>query len=523
MNVFLGRKWSNSTKYNMGGVLFGLIACLMGAFFFYSIVITGIIERIDVQSWHSVPAQLHDAGTDSCSQSEESNGYGKTMYQVEISYSYNYMGKRYTGSRVALNPDSSSESSFHNKLISDIQRKARHNDFRVWVDPDNPSQSVYDRSLNWRLTIPISLFTGTFIVIGIGIIVGTRKENDELANAVPGKPWTSSSRWNSPIVYSSANSNLNLARFLTALSFLFFGTFVTFMAGQGFVLNLAAVAFSAPPLLVFRWYWKKRKEWMYYKNVPLELSSYPGSIGGDLKGRIIVPEPLRLRDRYNIEIKCTLYRTKQGISDNQLESAVIWSNKTRPTAKPCEEGTRLKFECYIPADQPESSKRSNSYFVWTVEVTSELENTNFIRSYEVPVFKTEESQSIDQELQASPLSQSEVKSIERRVSSKEKGRMLSFHTPRDKAARIVFLIGVLFFPVGISVYLFSGSWVGIGFSGISCFAIVLGFLAWGKNCRVRVFSGRIDVDVFIFSRLWKQHKLHSHDVRSIETKVTSAR
>lgn len=522
MNVYLSPKWSRSS-YNLVGVFFGLIFSSMGAFFFYNLVILGVIERVDLQSWQSVPAQLNDASVESYYQSDESDGNGTTMYQVNISYSYNYMGQSYTGTRVSLSTFRSSERSDQYNQLSDIRRKARNNDFRVWVNPENPSQAVYDRSLNLRMTIVLSLFTGTFIIIGIGIIVGTRKEEDELATAVPGQPWTSSSRWNSPVIYSDANSNLNLARFLTILSISFFGAFVAIMVGQGTALNLMALVFSIPPLLLFRWYWKKRKEWRYYRKVPLELSSYPVSIGGELKGSIVVPEPLRLRDRYSIELRCTLYRTKQGVSDDQLETIDIWSKKIKPTAKPFEGGTRLEFECYIPADQPESSKHSHSYFVWTVEVDSDLESTNFQRNYEVPVFKTEASQTVEQELQANPLSQSEVKSVERRVSSKEQGRMLSFHTPRDKAARLVFLIGVLFFPVGIFIYLYSGSWVGIGFSGIACIAIVLGLLAWGKNCRVRVFSGRIDVDVYIFSRLWKQHKLHSHDVRTIETKVTSTR
>jgi hypothetical protein len=92
----------------------------------------------------------------------------------DLSYTYAWQGKPYVGSRVGTFViGGSSEVDDFEARIDDRIRQATEagKPITVWVNPDNPSESMLDRELRWKLLVifvPFALGFG-----GVGLVVGS--------------------------------------------------------------------------------------------------------------------------------------------------------------------------------------------------------------------------------------------------------------------------------------------------------------------------------------------------------------
>ena len=97
--------------------------------------------------------------------------FGGPTYEAQTRYRYQVAGKDYESTRVGLDALSNSDNidDWHRQWVGRLQTaQAAGQRITVWVNPDDPSQSLIDRSVRWSLQIfrlPFALvFTGVGLV-----------------------------------------------------------------------------------------------------------------------------------------------------------------------------------------------------------------------------------------------------------------------------------------------------------------------------------------------------------------------
>lgn len=525
----------------IGGAVFGGAFFIAGLAIFYFFVASIIFESFHMRTWQATPATLNHASIHTY-ESRNDDGSYTTMYSLDIEYEYWAQGRHHLGTRADISGHSNSDSTEHYQRLYKIKKEHAQKTLRVWVNPNDSNQSIYDRSVNIRTSAMMSLFSFIFMFVGSGIAYASKKEQSMPPLTVkpnPNKPWTTRSEWASSTLYSNAKSKLGYIKFFGILSVLFFGMFAIGLVGKSTMSSIFACLLCLPSFFLYRWYHHKKMEWNFFKAVPVELNPYPGMIGGTVAGSILVPTPYHAGDKYTFTLKCTHHTVTRSGNTTSHHSNLVWSKKYTPTPKAKLNGTYLNFNFKVPADQPESSEPDNNYHRWTLYIKSELTGINFNRDYEVPVFVTDQSQTVEDELLEQPLSASNKADLHSRLSINQQNKTfvtgdipssseqtndqyLSFKTPGSNTGWYIAGIGALFFIIGTAIAISGETSFGIAFSAIATVFILLGTYALGRNCLIRVSPNRIEIDVYLFTKLVNQHVLSSTDVREIQPHKSSS-
>jgi hypothetical protein len=90
-----------------------------------------------------------------------------------VSYRYKFSGVEYRGDRLGANPIGGTDDidSWHDDMAAMIN--AAHDAGKpvtVWVNPENPSESMVDRTVRWKLAVFIVPFALGFGAVGIGAL-----------------------------------------------------------------------------------------------------------------------------------------------------------------------------------------------------------------------------------------------------------------------------------------------------------------------------------------------------------------
>jgi len=519
-------------KNSLAGRLFGGVFFIAGFVMLYFAVISSIIDAVSMQFWQQSQAQLIQADVTSFQSRNDSGSY-TTMYKVEISFEYSVDGKGYYGQRGQINNNSSSsDSDGAYQLLSKVKNEqARHQFINIWYDPNSPEDSIYDRSLDFKFIIIVTMFSAVFMMLGAGIVLYSRvgkEENTLLPNADKTKPWTTRAQWCSPIIFSQAQSKTKVAWFIAILALLFFGMFALMLIGQHPIASIFAILLLIGPVwLIFR---AKRiqREWQFYQKVPLTLNPYPGVVGGKVVGSLVIPKAVA-SEQYVITLKCTKYWTTRSGSKTESNQSIIYSKGQSPISRARAEGNHLSFDFTIPAEKPESSEPSKSYHTWTVNVKTKQgglgsvsNGVAFNRDYEVPVFITDDSQTIEEELITAPLTGKEKFAIKERLTLSTSSQALSLHTPGSTNSLVFAGIGTLFFIIGVVIATVGESFFGYVFSAMSTVFIFLGTWGWARNCKINITPNRFDVDIYWRKKLMKQYVITTSDIKEIRAFKSSS-
>jgi hypothetical protein len=96
---------------------------------------------------------------------------GKTpTYQVLAQFGYEYQGRNYVSSRINLAGGRSDNVGSYQKDMFQRLLAARNSaaPVSVWVNPQQPEQAVYDRSLRWLMIVFLLPFAVLFPAVGLG-------------------------------------------------------------------------------------------------------------------------------------------------------------------------------------------------------------------------------------------------------------------------------------------------------------------------------------------------------------------
>jgi hypothetical protein len=507
-------------------LLFGGMFFMAGAGFFYLMVVSNLIDAWQMQSWQPTTAQLLNAQIIS-HQSRNDDGGSKTMYKVEASYVYQVDGRRYAGNRPSIDTGSSNEYADHSEILDKLkQEDSTNTGITVWYDPEQPSQSVFDRSLNWRTLIMMTAFCLVFMLIGGGILAYTffsRAEDKPVKrNIDPDKPWTSRLAWASPVIYSRAQGSVKMAWFLVALSLSFCGTFVIAMFGRHPVATGFALLLGLLPVLALKRAIRLQREWTKFKWVELHLDPHPGVIGGTVGGEMVIPLRSQTGSKFEFKLRCVEHETTGSGKQRTTSRSDVWSETKNIYAKSNLEGCHLEFAFDVPAGQQASTEPGRHYFEWVLSVKGENDTVDFDREYELPVFVTADSQTEDEELHQNPLTGMERHELEQRLSVTRRSGFISLKTPGSKVGIAFAGIGGLFTIIGIAVAILSAPVFGTVFASFGSLFLLLGLWVWGRNCHVEISSASCDVKTFWFKRLIRQQQLLPQHIKSISSYRSSS-
>ena len=155
-----------------GSVLLSLFVALVfggvGVFASWAIGST-LLEAHRAQDWVRVKAAIDEASLQTSRGSE-----GGTTYRAEGRYRYTFQGKPYAGSRLGLSKVGGSDNidDWHHEVNARLEdARAAGKPITVWVNPDNPSESVFDRELRWSELVFLVPFALAFGGVGVGALV----------------------------------------------------------------------------------------------------------------------------------------------------------------------------------------------------------------------------------------------------------------------------------------------------------------------------------------------------------------
>lgn len=375
-------------------LFFGVFAAV-AVFFLCWQTLPMLYKWQQAKSWQATPAFLisHELKINS--------GDDTDTYKAVAKYRFKFNGKTYKSDQVSLSNMSDNIGSFHQDLNSKLYRiKLNRGEFTVWVNPDNPNESLINRDLR----IGILLFNSAFIVIfGIigfgGILYGLfQSKKQTVLDVNPDQPWLSRSYWSSPVIEAGGQDGIKFLAIFAAI-----WTTISLMPlymgiqeiTKGNLKGLIACLFFAIGLFLFYLCWTMRSKLKYSKQMPLTLDPYPASIGGSFGGKIDIPATLLLKPNSSEVLISCIRHYKSG---DDLETDIVWKRKVVPTFDHTSTGQQAVFHVELPDDLPVSMPdESYPYKAWEIEFSGESKNGKSIKSsYEnIPVFATaQQSKSI---------------------------------------------------------------------------------------------------------------------------------
>ncbi len=155
-----------------------------------------------MKQWVPVQATLLRAGYDTHS------GDDSITYEAYADYTYDVDGRQYSNDRVAIAGGADNIGDYHTDMGRRLSgARSRGESIVVYVDPDEPSQAIIDRSLRWGLIGFKSIFLFVFGGVGLGLLIflfHAPKQKDLSAPQYRSNPWLVNDHWQTAVVKSGS-------------------------------------------------------------------------------------------------------------------------------------------------------------------------------------------------------------------------------------------------------------------------------------------------------------------------------
>jgi hypothetical protein len=125
----------------------------------------------------------------------------------------------------------------------------------------------------------------------------------------------------------------------------------------------------------------------------LQLAATPGVVGGQLAGVVQIPRQIHAEGGFRLRLSCMERVVKRK---NESHEEVIWQDEqvvAEPIVDSASGSTALPFMFAIPYEAQQSSRSGSKRCIkWLLHVSAKVPSVDFNSRFEVPVFKTPESQ-----------------------------------------------------------------------------------------------------------------------------------
>jgi hypothetical protein len=375
--------------------LFGLPFALVGLGLLGWTAI-GVARWYAAQTWAAVPATVLAA------ELVENRGDDSTTYKATASYRYEYEGREYTATRVALREGADNIGDFQQRLHAELDSAQRRGaTVTAYVDPGEPSAAVLNRELRPGLLLLQSAMGLVFAAVGVGLIVATRYGTKKLAaeNAQrarhPDEPW----RWRPDWASGRIASNTHGAAYV-AIGFAVFWNLVSipaaaFVPGEiadGNHIAALALLFPLIGLGLAAWAIRAWLQLRRYKVATFTMPAGPVVAGGRLKGTVRVEAEVPVANEFRVELACVEERIRGSGKNRDRSERLLWQREWRVPRHQCQVTpafTTIPVDTLVPRDQPltdTSSADDRRTITWRLDVTGECPGPDFWSRFELPVF-----------------------------------------------------------------------------------------------------------------------------------------
>lgn len=372
------------------GTLFALPFFSVGVWMLWSIGST-FIEASQMASWVQVEARLSAAGY------ETHTGDDSDTHQAYATYTYTYQGQSYVGHRVSLTSSADNIGDYQQNTGRRLSHAlARGETIFVYVDPDNPSNAIIDRGIRWGLIGFQSIFLFVFGGVGLGLLIviwRAPKEKDKDDPKFADKPWLLNDDWQTATIRSSSRTSMYamwaFAAFWNLISaplpFIMYDEVVN----KKNYIALVALLFTAVGIGLLVWAIRLTREWQRFGATPVVLDPFPGSIGGHVGGTIEIGIPFNAANDFQVTLTHIHSYMSGGGKNRSRKETAEWQDALIAHAEPGTRGTKLTFRFDVPEGQDESdADKDDSYHLWRLNLSAELDGTDIDRSFEIPVYAT---------------------------------------------------------------------------------------------------------------------------------------
>jgi len=504
-------------------LLFSLPFFGVGIGFLFFSILPSLYQWQVMSSWDVVGAKVTEARL-------IVNHGDSTTYQATASYRYEIRGREYTSNKIGLSNGSDNIGDWQHDMGLYLESKARSGAaIEVYVDPDDPTQSIIDPKPRWTLMGFKMIFVILFGGVGGFLFFGSIIENVE-------KPITIKSQLSG--VSKSEVGQLN--QFYSDAKkkiWVFFG------------LGLIITLISSPVLFAISDEWEKENylvllalifpligifflvaglrslyRWLKFGRSPLVLDPFPGGIGGVVGGKISIGIRYDHEQVYRVSLICMHSKVVRNGGKSSTTHRVRWSEEgIAYTESGLRTSTELKFAFEVPESLPETTEVSSDYIYWQVRVQSNIQGVLFERRYEIPVYETDQPLYGQARLSIEhPFMDQLADSRIERLNIQEEDGQLSlyypmFHDFGQRAASILF--GSVFVASGVGIGLGGGSFIFplffVPIGGLFIFFAVAGLI---RSYKVTLSANGIETETNTLG-VWRQSmQVEASKVIKFETK-----
>ncbi len=125
----------------------------------------------------------------------------------------------------------------------------------------------------------------------------------------------------------------------------------------------------------------------------LELVAVPASIGREIAGRIRVPHAFEATEGVTLTLTCSRVVVRRNGKNTSTTTTILWQDEQQiPGVGRDSDSATIPFVISIPADALATDESdSRNKVVWQLEASAALPGVDYDASFEVPVFRTAES------------------------------------------------------------------------------------------------------------------------------------
>lgn len=543
MQINLRSNSRSSKKGSLGSrifiTLFGIPFFGVGVFMLW---LTGnlLYDGASMKKWDAVQTYLSSANL----QSNHSSDNG-TTYKVQAKYQYQYQGQWYMGDRTSISGEMSDNlGDFQEDLGRRLERDYKNNTpITIYVDPENPSNSIIDRSIRWGVVAFYMVFAIVFGGVGSACIWGgvfnpskKRRPGDPSTHALDKSPWLAEKDWRTPVITSSAKVGMYVAWgfsiFWCAISsFLPFAIYEEVVEKDN---TPALIGLIFPLIGLFLVYWaiKSTLQWKKIGPAPMTLDPFPGSIGGHVGGTVDINLPYDPNTQFVLTLT-NVYTYVSGSGKNRSRNErPKWQKEIVAHSERGIKGTRITFRFDVPEGltPSDADPDTSDYYFWKINVTAELDGADIDRDYRIPVYATAQTSAALSNMAVETLVSENTKRNEESAAAKiqtlntRNGTELFYPAGRNKGGAFAWIIFALIFG-GVATFLIKEE--GLYFMG-GIFGLVAGLiLTFGiysvvNSLRVWGAGGYIYSERKIFGITKSRKKLSKTLIKRIDKKKTSS-
>jgi hypothetical protein len=368
--------------------LFGLPFFCVGAGFLLLSVVPTLYDAARMASWPETPGTLLQA------QLVTSHSSKSTTYRAESEYRYNVDGRDYRGSRVAIGSGADNVGDFQKTLGNRLENAYRTSQkVSVWYDPANPNDAVLNRDIRWGMLGFKLIFVIVFGGVGFGLIYFGLRGSKTVSSETGTQPWLQRPEWQGGVIRSGAKTGMYVAWGIAVFWNLVSapGTFAVMdIWREKGAIALLILIFPCVGLCLLFWAVKTTLEWRRFGATPMTMDPFPGSIGGDVGGVILVNLPYQSAMAFEVTLSCINSYVSGSGNNRSRSEKVIWQDKGYAEAQPAMRGVRLQYRFEVPNGLPASEEHGDNYHFWRLSLHGDIPGVDLSRSFEIPVYRTAE-------------------------------------------------------------------------------------------------------------------------------------